>query len=52
VNLKDGKTAAVQCTFDSVQITEIENDFHPTELVAISDQFTLREWNSAFKALS
>lgn len=52
VNLKDGKTAAVQCTFDSVQINEIENDFHPTELVAISDQFTLREWNSAFKALS
>jgi G3E family GTPase len=52
VNLKDGKTAAVQCTFDSVQITEIENDFHPTELVAISDQFTLREWNKTFKALS
>jgi G3E family GTPase len=52
VNLKDGKTAAVQCTFDSVQITEIENDFHPTELVAISDQFTLREWNRTFKALS
>jgi G3E family GTPase len=52
VNLKDGKTAAVQCTFNSVQITEIENDFHPTELVAISDQFTLREWNRTFKALS
>jgi hypothetical protein len=27
----------------------IENDFHPTELVAISDQFTLREWNHSFK---
>jgi G3E family GTPase len=52
VNLKDGKTAAVQCTFNSVQITVIENDFHPTELVAISDQFTLREWNRTFKALS
>jgi G3E family GTPase len=49
VNLKDGKTAAVQCTFNSVQITMIENDFHPTELVAISDQFTLREWNHSFK---
>ena len=51
VNLKEGKTAAVQCTFDSVEIIEIENDFHPTEIVALSDQFTLREWNRAFKEL-
>lgn len=51
VNLKEGKTAAVQCTFDSVEIIEIENVFHPTELVAISDQFTLREWNRGFKGL-
>ncbi|HSH20024.1 MAG TPA: CobW family GTP-binding protein [Draconibacterium sp.] len=49
INLKEGKTAAVQCTFDSIEISEIENSFHPTELVAISDQFTLREWNKAFK---
>jgi len=49
VNLKEGKTAAVQCTFNTVEIVEIENDFHPTELIAISDQFTLREWNQAFK---
>jgi len=49
VNLKEGKTAAVQCTFNIVEIVEIENDFHPTELIAISDQFTLREWNQAFK---
>jgi G3E family GTPase len=51
VNLKEGKTAAVQCTFNSVEISEIANDFHPTELIAISDQFTLREWNQAFKEL-
>ncbi len=51
VNLKEGKTAAVQCTFNTVEIVEIENDFHPTELIAISDQFTLREWNRAFKEL-
>jgi hypothetical protein len=51
VNLKEGKTAAVQCTFNIVEIVEIENDFHPTELIAISDQFTLREWNRAFKEL-
>jgi len=52
VNLKEGKTAAVQCTFITIEIVEIENDFHPTELIAISDQFTLREWNKAFKELN
>jgi G3E family GTPase len=52
VNLKEGKTAAIQCTFSSVEIIEIANDFHPTELVAISDQFKLREWNHAFKELT
>jgi G3E family GTPase len=51
VNLREGKTAAIQCTFSSVEISEIANDFHPTELIAISDQFTLREWNQAFKEL-
>lgn len=49
VNLKEGKTAAVQCTFGTVEITEINDAFHPTELVAISEQFTMREWNKAFK---
>ena len=52
VNLKEGKTAAVQCTFDSVEIIEMENAFHPTELVAMSDQFALREWNKGFKEMS
>jgi G3E family GTPase len=52
VNLKEGKTAAIQCTFSSVEIIEIANDFHPTELVAISDQFTIQEWNRAYKELS
>lgn len=51
VNLKEGKTAAVQCTFDLVEIIEMKNAFHPTELVAMSDQFTLREWNRGFKEL-
>lgn len=51
VNLKEGKTAAVQCTFDSVEIIEVEDGFHPTELVALTNQFTLREWNRAFKEL-
>jgi len=51
VKLTGNKTVAVQCTFISVNISEVEDSFHPTELVAITDQFTLREWNKAFKAL-
>ncbi len=51
VKLKEGKTVAVQCTFDSVELMDVNDSFHPTELVALSDQFTLREWNRAFKAL-
>lgn len=51
INLNEGKTAAVQCTFDTVEISEIDNSFHPTEIVALSDQFNLREWNKAFKEL-
>lgn len=50
--LAENKSVAVQCTFDSVEIIDVEDAFHPTELVALSDQFTLREWNRAFKKLS
>ena len=52
VNLKEDKTVAIQCTFDSVEIIEMENNFHPTELVAISHRFTLREWNKSLKEFS
>ena len=51
VKLKDNRTVAIQCTFDTVDIIDVENNFHPTELVALTDQFTLREWNRAFKEL-
>jgi len=52
VNLKEKKTAAVQCTFNQVEIIEIASNFHPTELIAISDQFSSLEWNRAFKELN
>ncbi len=52
VKLTESKTVAVQCTFDSVNISEVEDTFHPTELVAITDRFTLREWNRSFKELT
>uniref|UniRef100_UPI0032167855 CobW family GTP-binding protein n=1 Tax=uncultured Draconibacterium sp. TaxID=1573823 RepID=UPI0032167855 len=51
VKLDEGKTVAIQCTFDTVEIIDVENDFYPTEIVALTDRFTLREWNRAFKDL-
>jgi G3E family GTPase len=51
VNLKNGETVAVQCTFDTVEISDIENQFGATELVALSHQFNLREWNRSFREL-
>lgn len=52
VNLKNGKTFAVQCTFDVVELFETENNFHPTEIIALTGQFTLRDWNKSFKTLN
>jgi len=51
VKLSGKKVMAVQCTFDTVSVTEVDDDFLPTELVALSDQFTLREWSRAFREL-
>lgn len=51
VNVKEGKTMAVQCTFGNVEITPVETYFHPTELIALTDQFTQRDWNEAIKIL-
>ncbi|HDR50211.1 MAG TPA: hypothetical protein ENN90_01125 [Mariniphaga anaerophila] len=48
-NMKDGKTLAVQCVFDKMELISVDNNFHPTELVALSDQFTLKQWNKSFK---
>lgn len=52
VNLKDGKTVAVQCTFGTIEILEVESSFQSTELVAITEEFTLREWHRDFKKVS
>lgn len=51
INLKEGVTVAVQCTFNDIKLIDVEDSFHPTELIALSDQFTLREWNKAFKLI-
>jgi len=49
VMLKNGKSMAVQSTFGDIQMTAIGKSAHPTELIAITTEFTLREWNHSFK---
>jgi len=49
INLDTGETAAVQCTLGTIGIKIGAPAFCPTELVALSDQFTLREWNKSFR---
>jgi len=49
VNLNDGTTLAVQCVFNKIRLSPVENNFHPTELVALSDQFTVKQWNQSFR---
>ena len=49
VNIDLEKTAAIQCIFDTVNIKLMDKSFHPTELVAMSSEFSLREFNQSFK---
>ena len=51
VNVKEGETIAVQCTFDIIETLMVNGSFHPTEIAALSNQFTLNEWNKAFRQL-
>jgi hypothetical protein len=51
VNLTDNTVCAVQCVFDEIQIQPVDPGFFPTELVALTDSFTLREWNKAYRQL-
>jgi hypothetical protein len=51
VILADNTVCAVQCVFDEIQIQPVDSGFFTTELVALTDNFTLREWNKAYREL-
>lgn len=52
VHLNTGETCAVQSVFDNIEIKISQGGFHPTELIALSDQFSLKEWNQSFRKLT
>jgi G3E family GTPase len=49
VNLKTGETIAVQCTLGQVELKLTGKSFSPTELIAITHEFSLRVWNKSFR---
>jgi len=49
VNVTEGKTISVQCTFDTIEMQEAGYYYGSSELIALSGSFTLREWDKAFK---
>jgi G3E family GTPase len=49
VNLKTGETIAVQCTFGQVELKSMGQSFFPTELIAITHEFSLSIWNKSFR---
>ena len=48
VKVSDGATVAVQCTPGQTAFRPVSFWPGPTELIAITDRYTLREWNRAF----
>ncbi len=48
-NLEDGNTVAVQCVFDRIELRQVTGFSRSTELIALTGEFTFREWNQSFK---
>jgi G3E family GTPase len=51
VVLDDGSSVSVQCTAGNVGVKPAQGRQGPTELIALTDEFTLPEWNRSFRHL-
>jgi hypothetical protein len=47
--VENSKTVAIQCTPGQINIQPVSFWPGPTEMIALTDRFTLREWNHSFK---
>jgi len=52
INLKNGSTLAVQCVYDTIAMKEMPGSFYSTEIIALTDRFTLRDWNQSFRGIT
>ena len=52
INLKNGNTLAVQCVYGDINCTEIPGSYYSSEIIALSDRFTLHDWNRSFRSIT
>jgi G3E family GTPase len=52
INLKNREVLAVQCVFGQVDLKPVPDALFPTELIAITGDFTLSQWNKSFREYS
>ena len=52
INLKNGSSLAIQCVYDTTEVKEMAGSYYSTEIIALSDRFTLREWNQSFRGIT
>lgn len=52
VNLDSGETMAVQSILGEYILKPVGQFYHSTELIAITTEFTLKEWHQSFKEFS
>lgn len=52
INLKNGNTLAVQCVYGDISCTEMPGSFYSSEIIALSDKFTLNDWNRSFRSIT
>jgi G3E family GTPase len=50
VNTTDGRTFSVQCIYDNIELIESDVFYGPSELIAISGNFTFHEWTRSFRS--
>jgi G3E family GTPase len=51
INLKNGNTLAVQCVYNDINCREIPGSYYSSELIALTDKFSLHDWNRSFKSI-
>lgn len=51
INLKNGNTLAVQCVYGNINCSEIPGSYYSSEIIALTDRFTLHEWNRSFRSI-
>ncbi len=52
INLKNGNTLAVQCVYGDINCREMPGSYYSSEIIALTDRFTLHEWNRSYRSIT